>query len=86
MNFFLIVSFLMTTTATERPMYVFKTPTFETYKECTDYVSVMHMKIYQKASQSYNYQYTPEAIFCITKDAVKDIFEYNYGNKNKTGV
>ena len=78
MKFFLIVSFLMTGAAVERPMYLFKNPSFETYNDCKDYVSVMHMKIYQKASASYNFKFTPEAIYCITQDGVKDIFKYNY--------
>ena len=78
MKFFLIVSFLMTSAAVERPMYVFKNPSFDTQQECQEYVSVMYMKIYQKASASYNYRYTPEAIYCITTEAVKDIFKYNY--------
>ena len=82
MKFFLIVSFLMTGAASERPMYLFKNPSFETYNECKDYVSVMHMKIYQKASASYNFKFTPEAIYCITQDAVKDIFKYNYGKQD----
>ena len=38
MKFFLIVSFLMTSAAVERPMYLFKSPNFETYNECKDYV------------------------------------------------
>ena len=82
MKFFLIVSFLMTSAAVERPMYVFKSPSFDTQQECQDYVSVMYMKIYQKASASYNYRYTPEAIYCITTEAVKDIFKYNYEKQN----
>ena len=82
MKFFLIVSFLMTSAAVERPMYLFKSPNFETYNECKDYVDAMHMRIYQKASASYNYRYTPEAIYCITQDAVKDIFKYNYGKQH----
>ena len=40
------------------------------------------MKIYQKASASYNFKFTPEAIYCITQDAVKDIFKYNYGKQD----
>ena len=84
MKFFLIVSFLMTSAAVERPMYVFKNPSFDTQQECQEYVSVMYMKIYQKASASYNYRYTPEAIYCITTEAVKDIFKYNYGKQEDT--
>ena len=82
MKFFLIVSFLMTSAAVERPMYIFQSPSFETEKECKEYVSVMHMRIYQQASASYNYRFTPEAIYCITQDAVKDIFKYNYGKQD----
>ena len=87
MKFFLIVSFLMTSAAVERPMYVFQSPSFDTIVECQKYVSVMYMKIYQTASASYNFKYTPEAIYCITTDQVKDIFKYNYGKQEKkTGV
>ena len=82
MKFFLIVSFLMTSASIERPMFFFQSPSFDSQKECQEYVDVMHMKIYQKAAASYNYQYTPEAIYCITTDAVKDIFKYNYGKEN----
>ncbi len=82
MKFFLIVSFLMTSAGIERPMFVFQSPSFDTQKECQEYVDVMHMKIYEKAAASYNYRYTPEAIYCITTDAVKDIFKYNYGKEN----
>lgn len=83
MKFFLIVSFLMTSAAVERPMYVFKSPSFNTIVECQEYVSVKYMDIYKIASSSYNFKYTPEAIYCITTDQVKDIFKYNYG-KQKT--
>ena len=83
MKFFLIVSFLMTGYAAERPMYLFKNPSFETYQDCVDYVSVMHKKIYQQAVKSYNYKFPPEAIYCITKDAVKEIFDYNNGKNKK---
>ncbi len=83
MKFFLVVTFLMANTAAlDRPMYIFKNPSFESMKECREYVSVMNMKIYQQAVQSYNYRYTPEAIYCLTKDAVKEIFEYNYEQEN----
>ena len=48
MKFFLIVTFLMANTAAlDRPMYVFKNPSFDSMQECKEYVSVMHMKIYQ---------------------------------------
>ena len=47
----------MTSAAVERPMYVFKSPSFDTQQECKEYVSVMYMKIYKQASASYNYKY-----------------------------
>ena len=38
-------------------------------------------------SASYNYEHTPEAIYCLTTDAVKNIFKYNYEEqKNETGI
>ena len=72
----------------ERPLYIFKTPSFEKMEECHEYVSGNYMNIYKVASASYNYEHTPEAIYCLTTDAVKNIFKYNYGQeqKNETGV
>ena len=73
----------MTGYAAERPMYLFKNPSFETYHDCVDYVRVMHKKIYHQAVKSYDYRFPPEAIYCITKDAVKEIFDYNNGKNKK---
>ena len=89
MKFFLVVSFLMTNTyEIERPLYIFKTPSFEKMEECQKYVSGNLMDIYRVASASYNFKHTPEAIYCLTTDTVKDIFKYNYGQeqKNETGI
>jgi len=71
----------------ERPLYIFKTPSFEKMEECQEYVSGNFMDIYRVASASYNYEHTPEAIYCLTTDAVKNIFKYNYEEqKNETGI
>ena len=71
----------------ERPLYIFKTPSFEKMEECQEYVSGNYMDIYKVASASYNYEHTPEAIYCLTTDAVKNIFKYNYEEqKNETGI
>jgi hypothetical protein len=71
----------------ERPLYIFKTPSFEKMEECQEYVSGNYMDIYKVASASYNYKHTPEAIYCLTTDAVKSIFKYNYEEqKNETGI
>ncbi len=88
MKFFLVVSFLMTNMYDiERPLYIFKTPSFEKMEECHEYVSGNYMDIYKVASASYNYEHTPEAIYCLTTDAVKNIFKYNYEEqKNETGI
>ena len=88
MKFFLVVSFLMTNMYDiERPLYIFKTPSFEKMEECQEYVSGNYMDIYKVASASYNYEHTPEAIYCLTTDAVKNIFKYNYEEqKNETGI
>ena len=84
MKFFLIVSFIMTGYAVDRPMFLFKTPNFDTRLECQQYVSVMHMQIYQKAAASYNYKYTPEAIFCITRDELKSLVSPKPTKKTET--
>ena len=79
MNIFIVVSFVMANTmALDRPLYIFKQPSFETQDQCNQYVSVMHQRIYTQASASYNFKYTPEAIFCLPTDKVKEIFKYNY--------
>ena len=87
MKIFIIVSFIMANTAAlDRPLFVFKNPQFDTMKECHQYVSVMHQRIYTAASASYNFRHTPEAIFCLTSDQVKEIFEYNYDQKEKKNI
>ena len=79
MNFFIIVSFIMgNTMAYDRPLYIFENPSFETARECHEYVQVMQHLIYSQARASYDFKYTPEAIFCLPKDKVKEIFNYNY--------
>ena len=73
--------------AADRPLYIFKSPSFDTVKECNQYVSVMHQRIYTTASASYNFKHTPEAIYCLPTDKVKEIFEYNYeDNKPKQNI
>ena len=87
MKIFIIVSFIMANTAAlDRPLFVFKNPQFDTMKECHQYVSVMHQRIYTAASASYNFRHTPEAIFCLTTDQVKEIFEYNSDQKEKKNI
>ena len=88
MKFFIIVSFVMANTmALDRPLFVFKQPVFDTQDECNQYVSVMHQRIYTQASASYNFKHTPEAIFCLPTEQVKEIFKYNYeDDKQKQNI
>ena len=79
MKFFIIVSFIMgNTMAYDRPLYIFQNPSFETSAECHNYVKVMQQLIYTKAVASYDFKYKPEAIYCLPKNKVKEIFNYNY--------
>ena len=75
MKFFIIVSFIMTSLGVDRPMYVFKNPTFDSIDDCKAYVSVKYMDIYRVASSSYNFELTPEAIWCIDTDKMKELFK-----------
>ena len=87
MKFFIIVSFIMANTAAlDRPLYVFQNPNFETVGECRDYVAVMHQRIYSAASASYNYKHTPESIYCLPYDEVKEIFQYNIEKEEKKNI
>ncbi len=87
MKFFIIVSFIMANTAAlDRPLYVFQKPSFESADECKNYVSVMHQRIYSAASASYNYKHTPESIYCLPHDEVKEIFQYNFDKEEKKNI
>ena len=86
---FIVVTFLNATipNSNMNEIFIFSNPSFEQQVDCNNYVQVMNMDIYAKAAASYNFKYRPEAIYCITQDAVKDIFKYNYGKQEKkTGV
>ncbi len=86
MNFFIIVSFVMTSLAVDRPMYVFKNPTFDSMNDCKAYVSVKYMDIYKVASSSYNFKLKPEAIWCIDTDKMKELLKPYDEQDKKTGV
>lgn len=87
MKFFIIVSFVMANTmAADRPLYIFQNPSFDTQQECNQYVAVMHQRIYTQASASYNFKHTPEAIFCLPTEKVKEIFKYNYEEDSKQNI
>ena len=82
MKFFIVVSFIMINqSAIDRPLFIFKNPIFDNLNECKQYVSVTHQRLYAVAGASYNFKYKPEAIFCLNKEKVKEIFKYNYENE-----
>ena len=87
--FFAVVTFIQAdTTAIDRPLYVLATPNFGSYEECFSYVQIKNLDIYKVAIESYNYKLKPESIYCLQRQAVEDIFKYNYEveQNEKTGV
>ena len=82
MNFFIVISFIMTTASLDRPVYIFKEPNFDNKQICEMYVRKYEQALIMKAGAAYNFNLEPEAIFCITKEQVQDIFKYNNGKKN----
>ena len=82
MDFFIVISFIMTTASLDRPVYIFKQPNFDNKEICELYVRKYEEALVMKAGAAYNFDLEPEAIFCITKEQVQDIFKYNNGKKN----
>jgi len=82
MNFFIVISFIMNNVATDRPVYIFKEPNFDNKQVCELYVRKYEQRLIMQAGAAYNFELDPEAIFCITKEQVKEIFKYNNGKKN----
>ena len=80
----MIVTFILSDpTVTERPLYIFSKPWFESYTECFNYVQSNNMALYNTAIASYNLRYVPESIYCVNDEIMKNLFEYNYGKKEK---
>ena len=72
--YFLVVSFVMQNpTALDRPLFVYYKPNFESYEQCYDYANKNNTIIYGRAVHHYNYELTPESIYCLTGEQVKDI-------------
>ena len=82
MNFFIVISFIMNTASLDRPVYIFKHPNFDNREICELYVRKYEQGLVMQAGAAYDFNLEPEAIFCITKDQVEDIFKYNDGKKN----
>ena len=76
MKLFIIVTFLNAGMPSGmNNMYIFSQPSFETQMDCYNYVQVENMQIYGKAAKSYNFKYTPEAIYCLEKKSVEKIMK-----------
>ena len=87
--FFAVVTIIQAdTSAIDRPLYVLASPNFGSYEECFSYVQLKNLDIYKVAIESYNYKLKPESIYCLQREAVEDIFKYNYETESdeKTGV
>lgn len=82
MNFFIVISFIMNNVAIDRPVYIFKEPNFDNKQVCELYVRKYEQRLIMQAGAAYDFELNPEAIFCITKEQVEEIFKYNNGKKN----
>ena len=74
---FIVVTFLNATipNSNMNEIFIFSNPSFEQQVDCNNYVQVMNMDIYGKAAASYNFKYTPEAIYCLEKEQVGKIMK-----------
>jgi len=82
MDFFIVISFIMSNVAIDRPVYIFQEPNFDNRQICELYVRKYEQRLIMQAGAAYNFELNPEAIFCITKEQVEEIFKYNNGKKN----
>ena len=72
----------MSNVAIDRPVYIFKEPNFDNREICELYVRKYEQRLVMQAGAAYDFKLDPEAIFCISKEQVEDIFKYNDGKKN----
>ena len=87
MNIFMVVSFIMVNTLSlDRPLYIFSSPSFDTVTDCKNYVAVKSRDIYNTAAASYNFQLIPEAIYCVKKEKLRELFKYDYNLRNKKKI
>jgi len=82
MDFFIVISFIMSNVAIDRPVYIFQEPNFDNKQVCELYVRKYEQRLIMQAGAAYDFELNPEAIFCITKEQVEEIFKYNNGKKN----
>jgi len=83
MNFFIVISFIVMNSASpDRPVYIFKHPNFDNKQICEMYVRKYEQRLVMQAGAAYDFELDPEAIFCVSKEQVEDIFKYNNGKKN----
>lgn len=68
--------------AIDRPVYIFQEPNFDNKQICELYVRKYEQRLRTQAAAAYDFELDPEAIFCITREQVEDIFKYNDGKKN----
>ena len=86
--YFMVVSFVMANPADiDRPMFVYYKPHFQSYAECFVYANENNESIYLTALKRMNEPgLTPESIFCITGEQVKQMHNYTYPPKEKLDI
>ena len=74
---FIIVTFLNSTipNSSMNEIYIYGQPNFAKQIDCYNYVQARNMDIYGQAAASYNFKYTPEAIYCSEKNQVEEIMK-----------
>ena len=82
MDFFIVISFIMSNVAIDRPVYIFQEPNFDNRQICELYVRKYEQRLVMQAGAAYDFELDPEAIFCVSKEQVEEIFKYNNGKKN----
>ena len=82
--YFMVVAFVLPDPlALDRPLFVYYKPNFETYEQCHEFANKNSRIIYGRAAHHYQYSLTPEAIYCITGEQVKDINNNTWEEKKQ---
>ena len=86
--YFMVVSFVMQNPADiDRPIFVYYKPNFQTYAECYVYANENNRSIYHTALKRMKEPgLTPESIFCITGEQVKQMYNYTYPPEEKQNI
>lgn len=85
--YFMVVTFVMQNPLDiDRPLFVYYKPHFQTQQECHQYVSQHNLAIFRRAHEKMGADLQPEAIFCITKEQVKEMHDYTFDLDKKEQI